>query len=180
VSRLGKIPLPLPDKVKVTVVEGAVNVEGPKGKLSERLISGSEVTMVAGGVLVGRLSDAREHRTAQGLMRRLVANMLNGVTRGFTKTLEISGVGYRADARGPAVHFTLGYSHPILYQLPPGVSAAVDKQTVVTIAGIDRRLVGEVAADIRKLRPPEPYKGKGIRYADEHVRRKAGKAGAAK
>jgi len=180
VSRLGKIPLPLPDKVKVTVVEGAVNVEGPKGKLSERLISGSEVTMVAGGVLVGRLSDAREHRTAQGLMRRLVANMLNGVTRGFTKTLEISGVGYRADARGPAVHFTLGYSHPISYQLPPGVSAAVDKQTVVTIAGIDRRLVGEVAADIRKLRPPEPYKGKGIRYADEHVRRKAGKAGAAK
>lgn len=179
-SRLGKIPLPLPDKVKVTVVEGAVNVEGPKGKLSEHLIPGSDVTVVAGGVLVGRLSDARAHRTAQGLMRRLVANMLNGVTRGFTKTLEISGVGYRADARGPAVHFTLGYSHPILYQLPPGVSASVDKQTVVTIAGIDRRLVGEVAADIRKLRPPEPYKGKGIRYADEHVRRKAGKAGAAK
>jgi large subunit ribosomal protein L6 len=106
--------------------------------------------------------------------------MLQGVTSGFSRTLEISGVGYRADARGSAVHLTLGYSHPILYQLPQGVTAAVEKQTVVTIAGIDRRLVGEVAADIRKLRPPEPYKGKGIRYADEHIRRKAGKAGAAK
>jgi large subunit ribosomal protein L6 len=170
----------LPDKVKVAVANGMVTVEGPKGKLSEPLVHGTDVKVVERGVLVARASDERAERTAQGLMRRLVANMLAGVTRGFSKTLEINGVGYRADARGSAVHFTLGYSHPILYQLPPGVSAAVDKQTVVTITGIDRRLVGEVAADIRKLRPPEPYKGKGIRYADEHVRRKAGKTGAAK
>lgn len=179
-SRLGKIPLPLPDKVKVSVVDGRVTVEGPKGKLSEPLIDGSGVTVVPGGVLVGRASDERAHRSAQGLMRRLVSNMLQGVTNGFSRTLEISGVGYRADARGTSVHLTLGYSHPILYQLPQGISVAVDKQTVVTVSGIDRRLVGEVAADIRKLRPPEPYKGKGIRYSDEHVRRKAGKAGAAK
>lgn len=179
-SRLGKIPLPLPDKVKVAIADGVVTVEGPKGKLSEPLIRGSQVTVTTDGVVVGRVTDERADRSAQGLMRRLVSNMLAGVTRGFTRTLEISGVGYRADARGNAVHFTLGYSHPILYQLPPGVTAAVDKQTVVTITGIDRRLVGEVAAGIRKLRPPEPYKGKGIRYADEHVRRKAGKAGAAK
>lgn len=179
-SRLGKIPLPVPDKVKVAIADGIVTVEGPKGKLSESLLDGTEVKVVERGVLVGRASDERAERAAQGLMRRLVSNMLAGVTRGFAKTLEINGVGYRADARGAAVHFTLGYSHPILYQLPPGITAAVDKQTVVTISGVDRRLVGEVAADIRKLRPPEPYKGKGIRYANEQVRRKAGKTGAAK
>jgi large subunit ribosomal protein L6 len=104
--------------------------------------------------------------------------MLQGVTTGFSRTLEINGVGYRADARGNALHLTLGFSHPVLYHLPPGVSAAVDKQTVITVSGVDRQLVGEVAAGIRKLRPPEPYKGKGIRYAGEHVRRKAGKAAA--
>ena len=113
-------------------------------------------------------------------MRRLVANMIEGVSNGFSKTLEINGVGYRADVRGSEIHLTLGYSHAIVYQLPEGVAAAVDKQTVVTISGIDRQAVGEVAAGIRKLRPPEPYKGKGIRYSGEQVRRKAGKAGVAK
>jgi large subunit ribosomal protein L6 len=178
VSRLGKIPLRIPDKVKVAVKDGALAVEGPKGKLSELIMTGVDIKVENGGVLVGRTGDSRAERSAQGLTRRLVINMLHGVTQGFQKTLEINGVGYRADARGSAVHLTLGFSHPILYQLPPGVSAAVDKQTVITITGVDRQLVGEVAAGIRKLRPPEPYKGKGVRYANEHVRRKAGKAGA--
>ena len=179
-SRLGKIPIPLPDKVKVAVASGDVAVEGPKGKLHEPLLAGAEVKVQDGGILVGRTGDSRAERSAQGLMRRLVSNMVQGVTTGFSRTLEINGVGYRADARGKEVHFTLGFSHPIIYQLPEGVSAAVDKQTVITLSGVDRQLVGEVAAGIRKLRPPEPYKGKGIRYSDEQVRRKAGKAGAAK
>jgi large subunit ribosomal protein L6 len=178
VSRLGKVPVRIPDKVKVAVKDGAVAVEGPKGKLNEPLLTGVDIKVENGGVLVGRTGDSRAERSAQGLMRRQVINMLQGVTQGFSRVLEINGVGYRADARGNVVHLTLGFSHPILYQLPPGVSAAVDKQTVITISGVDRQLVGEVAAGIRKLRPPEPYKGKGVKYSDEHVRRKAGKAGA--
>ena len=179
-SRLGKIPVAVPDKVKVSLTNGTITVEGPKGKLSEPLIPGVDVSVSDGGVLVGRTGDGRPERSAQGLVRRLVGNMIQGVTTGFTRTLEISGVGYRADVRGKAIHLTLGFSHPVYYQLPDGVSAAVEKQTVITLAGVDRQLVGEVAAGIRKLRPPEPYKGKGIRYSDEHVRRKAGKTGAAK
>jgi large subunit ribosomal protein L6 len=170
--------VPIPDKVKVAVKDGSLFVEGPKGKLNERLMRGVDVKVENGGVLVGRTGDSREERSAQGLVRRLVINMLHGVTQGVSRVLEINGVGYRADARGNAVHLTLGYSHPIFYQLPPGVTVAVDKQTVITITGVDRQLVGEVAAGIRKLRPPEPYKGKGVRYANEQVRRKAGKAGA--
>lgn len=158
----------------------AVFVEGPKGKLQMTLVSGIEADANDGSVLVRRANDSREQRSAQGLMRRLLSNMLRGVSNGFSRTLEINGVGYRADARGRELHLSLGFSHPIVYQLPEGVSASVDKQTVVTIAGVDRQLVGEVAAGIRKLRPPEPYKGKGIRYADETIRRKAGKAGIAK
>ena len=177
-SRLGKVPIPLPDKVKVSVADSRVKVEGPKGKLEEPMLAGAGVRVEPRGVLVDRTGDSRAERSAQGLLRRQVLNMIQGVTQGFSKTLEINGVGYRADARGNMVHLTLGYSHPILYQLPPGVSAAVDKQTVITVTGVNRQLVGEVAAGIRKLRPPEPYKGKGIRYANEHVRRKAGKAGA--
>ena len=177
-SRLGKVPIPVPDKVKVSVTGARVTVEGPKGKLEEPLLPGVGIRVEPRGVLVDRTGDSRAERSAQGLIRRLMLNMMQGVTKGFSKTLEISGVGYRADARGNLVHLTLGFSHPILYQLPPGVNAAVDKQTVITVTGVDRQLVGEVAAGIRKLRPPEPYKGKGIRYANEHVRRKAGKAGA--
>jgi len=166
--------------VKVRVDGDAVFVEGPKGKLQMTLVSGIEADANDGSVLVRRANDSREQRSAQGLMRRLLSNMLRGVSNGFSRTLEINGVGYRADARGRELHLSLGFSHPIVYQLPEGVSASVDKQTVVTIAGVDRQLVGEVAAGIRKLRPPEPYKGKGIRYADETIRRKAGKAGIAK
>ncbi|MEE8311512.1 MAG: 50S ribosomal protein L6 [Candidatus Binatia bacterium] len=179
-SRLGKIPLAVPQGVKINASGADVHVEGPKGKLSLSLVSGIELEQGDRGVTVMRRDDSRQQRAAQGLMRSLVSNMLVGVSEGFSKTLEITGVGYRADAKGSEVHLTLGFSHPIVYQLPEGVKAAVDKQTSVTVSGIDRQLVGEVAAGIRKLRPPEPYKGKGIRYSDEQVRRKAGKAGVAK
>ena len=130
-------------------------------------------------VLVNRRDDSRLQRAAQGLMRSLVSNMLQGVSEGFSRTLEITGVGYRAEARGNEIHLSLGYSHPIVYQLPEGVTATVDRQTTITLSGIDAQLVGQVAAGIRSLRPPEPYKGKGVRYSDEQIRRKAGKAGAA-
>ena len=179
-SRLGKVPLTVPSGVKMRVDGESLFVEGPKGKLEVQMVSGISVEIGDGSVLVRRSDDSRGQRAAQGLIRRLVSNMILGVSTGFSRTLEINGVGYRADARGKELHLSLGFSHPIVYMLPDGVSASVDKQTVVTIAGVDRQLVGEVAAGIRKLRPPEPYKGKGIRYADEQVRRKAGKAGIAK
>jgi len=179
-SRLGKIALPLPQGVKIKVDGDAINVEGPKGKLAASLMSGITLDTGERGVTVNRSGDTRDQRAAQGLIRSLVSNMLVGVSDGFSKTLEISGVGYRADAKGSEVHLSLGFSHPIVYQLPEGVKAAIDKQTSITVSGIDRQLVGEVAAGIRKLRPPEPYKGKGIRYSDEQIKRKAGKAGAAK
>ncbi len=179
-SRLGKVPLRVPAGVKVGLEGRKVAVTGSKGSLQLSLVDGIHATVGDGTVLVSRADDSREQRAAQGLMRRLVANMLDGVSRGFSKTLEITGVGYRADGRGKHIHLTLGYSHPIIYQLPEGVTAKVDNQTVITITGVDRRLVGEVTADIRKLRPPEPYKGKGVRYAQEVIRRKAGKAGIAK
>ncbi len=179
-SRLGKVPLQVPSGVKVSVEGRRVRAEGPKGKLELELMDGIEVEVGDGSVLVKRRDDSRAQRAAQGLMRSLIGNMIAGVSEGFSKTLEISGVGYRAEVRGKEVHLSLGYSHPIVYQLPEGVSASVERQTVITITGVDRQLVGEVAAGIRKLRPPEPYKGKGIRYSDEQIRRKAGKAGATK
>jgi large subunit ribosomal protein L6 len=178
VSRLGKIPLKLPAGVKVNVASGVVHVEGPKGKLSMAAAPGLELKVDDKGVTVMRADDTRESRSRQGLIRSLVRNMINGVSTGYSRVLELQGVGYRADARGREVHLTLGFSHPIVYTLPEGVTAKVENQTVITLAGVDRRLVGEVAADIRKLRPVEPYKGKGVRYRDEQVRRKAGKAGA--
>jgi large subunit ribosomal protein L6 len=168
----------LPAGVKVNAAAGAVHVEGPKGKLSMAVARGLEFKVDANGVIVGRPDDTREARSQQGLVRSLVRNMITGVSNGYSKVLELQGVGYRADARGREVHLTLGFSHPIVYTLPEGVTAKVENQTVITLAGVDRRLVGEVAADIRKLRPVEPYKGKGVRYRDEQVRRKAGKAGA--
>jgi len=178
VSRLGKIPLKLPTGVKVAVASGTLQVEGPKGKLSMPVAPGIDLKVDDKGVLVGRPDDTRESRSRQGLVRSLVRNMINGVSAGYSRVLELQGVGYRADARGREVHLTLGFSHPIVYTLPEGVTAKVENQTAITLAGVDRRLVGEVAADIRKLRPVEPYKGKGVRYRDEQVRRKAGKAGA--
>ncbi len=178
-SRVGKIPVPVPSGVKIALADRSVAVEGPKGKLEMDVMDGVDVVVEGDTMLVQRKGDSRQERSTQGLTRRLLANMVEGVSEGFSKTLEINGVGYRADVQGSNVHLALGYSHPIIYQLPEGVAAKVENQTVLTVSGISRQLVGEVAAEIRKLRPPEPYKGKGIRYKDEYVRRKAGKAGAA-
>ncbi|MFT4571347.1 MAG: large subunit ribosomal protein L6 [Hyphomicrobiaceae bacterium] len=179
VSRLGKIPVVIPNGVTVSIDGDVVSAKGPKGQLATTVSGGITVKQEDGQLLVERPSDAREARARQGLVRRLVANVVEGVDSGFSKTLEITGVGYRADAQGAELHLQLGYSHPIVYMLPDGVVAKVDKQTTVTFSGPDRQLVGEVAASVRKLRPPEPYKGKGIRYSDETIRRKSGKSRAA-
>ena len=178
-SRIGKLPIRIPDKVKVQVAGDVVRAEGPRGKLEHPLPTGLQIEIADGTLHVRRLDDSREQRSLHGLTQRLVANMVRGVDAGFTRTLEIVGVGYRAEARGQALHLTLGYSHPILFQLPPGVQARVDKQTVITLESNDRQLLGETAATIRRLRAPEPYKGKGIKYANEVLRRKAGKAAGA-
>jgi large subunit ribosomal protein L6 len=134
--------------------------------------------MIDSRIEVKRPGDTQQERALHGLVRKLIANMVEGVGKGFTQVLEINGVGYRAEVRGTNIHFTLGYSHPVVYQLPPGVTAKVDRQVMITLESADRQLLGSVAAQIRELRPPEPYKGKGIKYADEKIRRKAGKAAA--
>ena len=177
-SRIGKLPIKLPAGVKVHVTDGQVRVEGPKGKLERHIDPAVSVVVEGGAVVVKRRDDTRHVRGLHGLTRMLVGNMVEGVSTGFTRTLEINGVGYRAEARGNILFLTLGYSHPIAYQLPPGVSAKVDRQVVVTLTGPDRDLLGQAAAAIRELRPPEPYKGKGVKYAEERIRRKAGKAAA--
>ena len=155
-----------------------VSAKEPKGELSMEVLPHVTVESDDAKVEVKRTGDGREERSIQGLTRRLIANMVEGVSTGFSKKLEITGVGYRADVKGDLVTLALGYSHPIVYQLPEGIEAKVENQTSLTVSGVDRQKVGEVAAEIRKLRPPEPYKWKGIRYSDEYVRRKAGKAGA--
>ena len=161
-SRVGRLPVRIPEKVKVLVADGVVRVDGPKGRLEHRLPPGISVEVADGTVRVMRQGDAGQARSLHGLTQRMIANMVQGVHAGFTRTLEIIGVGYRAESRGQALHLSLGYSHPILFQLPPGVQAKVDRQTVITLESIDRQVLGETAATIRRLRPPEPYKGKGI------------------
>jgi len=177
-SRIGKAPIKLPSGVKVQLSDRTVRVEGPKGKLEQRLPALVDLTVEGESVCVTRREDEGRARGMHGLTRKLVANMVHGVSAGFTRALEISGVGYRAEAKGKVLMLALGYSHPIAYQLPEGVTAKVDRQVSITLEGIDKQLLGEVAAAIRGLRPPEPYKGKGVRYAEETIRRKAGKAGA--
>lgn len=177
-SRIGKQPIAVPAGVKVKVDGLAVAVEGPKGKLGLQADPSVSIEIADGRVVVKRKDDSRRARGVHGLTRKLIANMVHGVTQGFSRTLEINGVGYRAEVKGNVLHFALGYSHPIVFQLPPGVQAKVDKQTVVTLESADRQLLGEVTAMIRGLRPPEPYKGKGVKYAEETIRRKAGKAAA--
>jgi len=178
-SRIGKLPIPVPQGVKIKVDGLAVHVEGPKGKLDFTVDSAVSVETTDGKVVIKRNDDSRRSRSIHGLTRKLVANMVNGVHQGFSQVLEINGVGYRAEVKGALIHLALGYSHPIVFQLPQGVSAKVDKQTVITLEAIDRQLLGETAAMIRDLRPPEPYKGKGVKYAEETIRRKAGKAAGA-
>jgi large subunit ribosomal protein L6 len=178
-SRVGKLPINLPPKVKVHIAAGVVRVEGPKGKLEHRLPPDVTAEVSAGKLCVTRKEETRRARSLHGLTQRILGNMIRGVDAGFTRTLEIVGVGYRAEARGQALQLSLGFSHPILFQLPPGVQARVERPTTITLESIDRQLLGETAATIRRLRPPEPYKGKGIKYAEEVVRRKAGKAAGA-
>jgi large subunit ribosomal protein L6 len=178
-SRIGKQPIAVPAGVTITLDPSGVTVKGPKGTLAIA-VSPLVDLKVEGAVLsIARREDTREARSVHGLTRKLVANMVTGVSEGFRRVLEINGVGYRAEAKGSAIQLALGYSHPIVFQLPQGVQAKVDKQTVVTLEGADRQVLGETAAAIRKLRPPEPYKGKGIKYAEEKIRRKAGKAAGA-
>ena len=175
-SRIGKQPITIPAGVTLTVEPGAIRVKGPKGQLAARLSPLVEISVANGVATVTRREETRVARGVHGLTRKLLANMLTGVGEGFRRVLEINGVGYRAEAKGRTLQLALGYSHPITFPLPEGVQAKVDKQTVVTLESSDRQLLGETAAAIRKLRPPEPYKGKGIKYADETIRRKAGKA----
>ena len=175
-SRVGKQPITVPSGVNITTSPGAVQVKGPKGTLSAAVSPLVELKVEGGSLNITRREDSREARSIHGLTRKLVSNMVTGVSEGFRRVLEINGVGYRAEAKGNAIQLALGYSHPILFPLPQGVQAKVDKQTVVTLEGADRQVLGETAAAIRKLRPPEPYKGKGIKYAEETIRRKAGKA----
>ena len=177
-SRIGKQPLPLPSGVSVKIHDGQVRVEGPKGKLARPIEPEVEVAVEGSTVVVRRREETRRGRSVHGLMRKLLGNMVEGVGKGFSRVLEINGVGYRAEARGNLLFMTLGYSHPIAFQLPQGITAKVERQVVVTLEGADRELLGQTAAAIRKLRGPEPYKGKGIKYAEEKIRRKAGKSAA--
>jgi large subunit ribosomal protein L6 len=177
-SRIGKLPIPLDKGVKATLTETSLTLEGPRGKLSTRVHPGFVIEIDDSKIVVKRPGDSANERAVHGLMRKLVANIAEGVSKGFTSVLEINGVGYRAEVKGNLINLTLGYSHPIVYQLPTGVNAKVERQTVLTLESADRQLLGSVAAEIRGLRPPEPYKGKGIKYATEKIRRKAGKAAA--
>jgi large subunit ribosomal protein L6 len=172
------LPVVLEPGVKATLADGELRMEGPKGKLAMRVLPGYALEIGGGRIVVSRPGDEQNQRAIHGLTRKLVANMAEGVSKGFTRVLEINGVGYRAEAKGAQINLALGYSHPIVYQLPPGVTAKVDRQVTITLESADRQLLGSVAAQIRELRPPEPYKGKGIKYAGETIRRKAGKAAA--
>ncbi len=177
-SRIGRKPIPLPTGVKVQLSPTAVEVQGPKGKMSVPLPRGIHFEQKDGVLTAVRESE--EHRALHGLARALVANAVHGVTQGFRKDLDIVGVGYRAEVKGKTVNFNLGYSRPIEFPIPDGIQVTVDKQTHVTVGGADKGKVGQVAADIRALRPPDPYKQKGIRITGERLKKKAGKAGAAK
>ena len=177
-SRIGKLPIPVPSGVDVSVDAGTVTVKGPKGTLSHRVANPIVVAQGdSGEVLVSRPDDERTSRALHGLTRSLIANMVTGVTQGYEKKLEIVGTGYRVQARGQSLEFALGYSHPITVNPPEGISFTVEAPTRFSVSGIDKQQVGEVAANLRKLRKPDPYKGKGVRYAGEHIRRKVGKAG---
>jgi large subunit ribosomal protein L6 len=173
------MPVPVPQGVEISIAGEAVRVKGPKGQLQVGLLPGISAEVEGGELKLARVDDERQTRSFHGLLRALVSNAAIGVSQGWSKELEIVGIGYRAESKGRSVLFNLGYSHPIDFKLPEGIEVDVDaKANKVTVRGIDRQMVGQVAADIRSLRPPEPYKGKGIRYATERIRTKAGKQGA--
>jgi large subunit ribosomal protein L6 len=175
-SRVGKMPIVIPDKVKVRLENGTIFVEGPKGKLNFSVPNQLVLEVTDKEIVIKRKAEDRNSLALHGTARALINNMVVGVSEGFSKTLEIIGVGYKAEAKGREIVLQLGYSHPVHFPLPEGIEAKVDKQTRVTVSGFDKQLLGEVAAQIRGFRPPEPYKGKGIRYAGEYVKRKVGKA----
>ncbi len=175
-SRIGRLPISVPDGVKVALDEQAVRVEGPKGKLSAAIPAGIQVQLDGKIIRVTRATEERKAKALHGLARKLVANMVEGVSKGFTRVLDINGVGYRAEVKGTDLHIALGYSHPVVFPLPAGVTATVERQIIITLVSADRQLLGETAAVIRGFRPPEPYKGKGVKYREEVIKRKAGKA----
>ncbi len=177
-SRIGKLPITVPANVTVTIENNLVTVKGPKGELARQINKEMVLKLEDGILTVERPSDDKEHRAMHGLSRTLIHNMVIGVTDGFSKTLEINGVGYRAAKQGENINFTLGFSHPVVKEPPAGITFEVPAPNKIIVKGANKETVGAVAADIRTLRPPEPYKGKGIRYEGEVVRRKAGKAGA--
>ena len=176
-SRIGKRPVPVPNGVTVNITGNAISVKGPKGELSRKLHPDMQVTLDNGIITVTRPTDEDQHRALHGLTRSLIANMVEGVTQGYTKQLEITGVGYKAEVKPFGLQLALGYSHPVEYRAPAGIKLTAPQPTAVVIEGADKEKVGQVAAEIRALRKPEPYKGKGVKYQGEQIRRKAGKAG---
>jgi large subunit ribosomal protein L6 len=176
-SRIGKQPIELPAGVKVAIDNQNVTVTGPKGSLSRSILENVSIDLTDKSLTVKRADDSIKSRSAHGLTRTIINNMVTGVTKGFERALEINGVGYRAEMKGEVLNLSLGYSHPINFQLPKGITVEVDKMTKLLVKGIDKELVGQTAAKIREFRSPEPYKGKGVKYADETIIRKAGKTG---
>jgi len=174
-SRIGKRPVPLPKGVTAQMSGQRITVKGPKGEIGRTIHEDLSVAIEDASVLVKRPTDETKHKALHGLTRTLIANMVEGVTKGFQKALEIQGVGYKAEPKGAEIQLLVGYSHPVRYKPPQGIKIVIENNTLVKIEGIDKELVGQVAAEIRSVRPPEPYKGKGIRYQGEQVRRKAGK-----
>ncbi len=178
-SRIGKQPVVMPDKVKASVKDHSITVTGPLGTLSLKFHDQFKIDIAGNVITVTRLNEERQTRSEHGLYRALIQNMVTGVSHGYTKVLDIVGVGYKADLKGKNLDLALGFSHPVVYPIPDGIKVVVDKGARVTITGFDKQLVGEVAASIRKIRPPEPYKGKGVRYSDEIIKKKVGKAATA-
>ena len=178
-SRVGKQPVPIPDKTKLSYENRVLTVQGEKGKLTRSIHPAVDLKIKEGVLNVVALKDRRTSRALQGMTRSMVANMIAGVNQGFERTLIINGIGYRAEMKGDAIVLNVGYSNPVEFKLPEGATASIDRNTTIKLSCIDKEKLGLAAAAIRKIRPPEPYKGKGIKYAEEHIRRKAGKAGAA-
>ena len=176
-SRIGKMPITIPDGVKVAIDNSLVKVDGPKGSLAQRVPPGIGVSVEKGVVAISNKSSQKKSSALHGLTRSLIFNMVTGVSKGFEKSLELVGIGYRAELKGTSLNLSLGYSHPVRFELPKGITAKLEKQTKITIEGIDKQLVGETAAIIRSFKKPEPYKGKGIKYINETVKRKIGKKG---
>ena len=177
-SRIGMSPITVPQGVKIVLTSGQVQVKGPKGSLTQSLVAGITCKVDGDQLTVQRSDDSKSQKSLHGLMRSLVANAVHGSSIGFTKNLHIEGIGYRAELSGENLTLSLGYSHPVIYAVPKGIAVTVEKQIEISVSGFDKQQVGQVAAELRALRPPEPYKGKGIRYVGENIRRKVGKTGA--